>query len=60
MPNKERITAVVPLDFGKYFKGYGDVREVDWFDDVSLPCQWWVQTDGLSGGTLVEPDRFST
>ena len=35
MPNKERITAVVPLGLGKYFKGYGDVREVDWFDDVS-------------------------
>ena len=37
LPNKERITAVVPLGLGKYFKGYGDVREVDWYDEVSLP-----------------------
>ena len=31
------ITAVVPLGLGKYFRGYGYVREVDWYDDVSLP-----------------------
>ena len=37
LPDKERITAVVPLGLGKYFKGYGDVREVDWYDEVSLP-----------------------
>ena len=37
LPNKERITAVVPLGLSKYFKGYGDVREVDWYDEVSLP-----------------------
>ena len=36
IPNKENITAVVPLGLGKYFRGYGYVREVDWFDDVSL------------------------
>ena len=37
MPNKERIVAVVPLGLGKYFTGYKEVREVDWYDDVSLP-----------------------
>jgi L-ascorbate metabolism protein UlaG (beta-lactamase superfamily) len=37
LPNKERITAIVPLGLGKYFKGYGDVREVDWYDEVTLP-----------------------
>jgi L-ascorbate metabolism protein UlaG (beta-lactamase superfamily) len=37
LPNKERITAIVPLGLGKYFKGYGDVREVDWYDEVNLP-----------------------
>jgi L-ascorbate metabolism protein UlaG (beta-lactamase superfamily) len=25
------------LGLGKYFKGYGDVREVDWYDEVTLP-----------------------
>ena len=34
--NKHRITAVVPLGLGKYFKDYGDVREVDWYDEVTL------------------------
>ena len=38
LPNKERITAVVPLGLGKYFKGYGKVVEVDWYDDVTLPA----------------------
>ena len=37
LPNKERITAVVPLGLGKYFKGYGSVHEVDWYDEVTLP-----------------------
>ena len=37
LPNKERVTAIVPLGLGKYFKGYGDVREVDWYDEVTLP-----------------------
>ncbi|HCQ81350.1 MAG TPA: hydrolase [Rhodobiaceae bacterium] len=36
LPNKHRITAVVPLGLGKYFKDYGDVREVDWYDEVTL------------------------
>ena len=36
LPNKERITAIVPLGLGKYFRGYGDVREVDWYDEVTL------------------------
>ena len=39
LPNKQRITAVVPLGLGKYFKGYGKVVEVDWYDDVSLPAK---------------------
>ena len=37
LPNKERITAIVPLGLGKYFKGYGTVKEVDWYDEVTLP-----------------------
>lgn len=37
LPNKQRITAIVPLGLGKFFNGYGAVREVDWFDEVTLP-----------------------
>jgi L-ascorbate metabolism protein UlaG (beta-lactamase superfamily) len=37
LPNKERITAIVPLGLGKYFTGYGAVKEVDWYDEVTLP-----------------------
>lgn len=37
LPNKQRITAIVPLGLGKYFKGYGTVHEVDWYDEISLP-----------------------
>ena len=39
LPNKERITAVVPLGLGKYFKGYGTVHEVDWYDEITLPAK---------------------
>ena len=39
MPNKNRITAVVPLGLGKYFKGYGKVVEVDWYDEITLPAK---------------------
>ena len=39
MPNKDRITAVVPLGLGKYFKGYGKVHEVDWYDEITLPAK---------------------
>lgn len=39
LPNKERITAVVPLGLGKYFKGYGTVHEIDWYDEITLPAE---------------------
>ena len=39
LPNKGRIAAVVPLGLGKYFKGYGRVQEVDWYDEVTLPAK---------------------
>ena len=39
LPNKQNITAIVPLGLGKYFKGYGAVREVDWYDEVTLPAK---------------------
>lgn len=39
LPNKERITAVVPLGLGKYFTGYGKVHEVDWYDEITLPAK---------------------
>ena len=39
LPNKQRITAIVPLGLGKYFKGYGKVHEVDWYDEITLPAQ---------------------
>jgi N-acyl-phosphatidylethanolamine-hydrolysing phospholipase D len=41
LPNRENITAIVPLGLGDYFtkRGYGTVREVDWYDDVTLPSR---------------------
>lgn len=38
MPGKERIVAIVPLGLGAYFRerGYREVREVDWYDEVRL------------------------
>ena len=38
LPHRERIVAIVPLGLGHYFRtrGYGDVREVDWHDQVML------------------------
>ena len=39
LPNKQRITAVVPLGLGKYFKGFGTVHEVDWYDEITLPAK---------------------
>ncbi len=37
LPNKQNITAIVPLGLGKFFDGYGTVHEVDWYDEVKLP-----------------------
>ena len=37
LPGKQNVTAIVPLGLGKYFKGYGKVHEVDWYD--SVPCR---------------------
>jgi L-ascorbate metabolism protein UlaG (beta-lactamase superfamily) len=39
LPNREKITAIVPLGLGKYFteRNFGKVIEVDWYDDVELP-----------------------
>lgn len=36
IPNKERISVVVPLGLGGYFRnsGYTDVSELDWYDSV--------------------------
>lgn len=39
LPNKQSVTAVVPLGLGKFFKGYGKVVEVDWYDEVTLPAK---------------------
>ena len=38
LPGKESITAVVPLGLGKFFRdrGFIDVREVDWYDEVTI------------------------
>lgn len=36
LPNKERITAIVPLKLGDFFRsrGYTNVVELDWYDSV--------------------------
>lgn len=39
LPNRETITAVVPLGLGKYFveRNFGKVVEMDWYDEFELP-----------------------
>lgn len=39
LPNRETITAVVPLGLGKYFveRNFGRVIEMDWYDEFGLP-----------------------
>ena len=57
MPNKERITAVVPPDsvnISRVIKMCG--KSIGLM--MSRFTQWWVQTDGLSGCALVEPIAF--
>lgn len=38
LPGKDRITALVPLRLGDFFRrrGYADVRELDWHESVTL------------------------
>ncbi len=38
IPNKDSITAIVPLGLAPYFeeRGYGAVHEVDWFEAISF------------------------
>ena len=39
LPNRETITALVPLGLGKYFveRNFGKVIEMDWYDEFELP-----------------------
>ncbi len=36
LPNKENVTAIVPLGLGKYVQGFGAIHEVDWYDRVKI------------------------
>ena len=38
LPGKDSMTAVVPLGLGRFFRnrGFTDVREVDWYDEVTV------------------------
>jgi L-ascorbate metabolism protein UlaG (beta-lactamase superfamily) len=41
LPNRDKITAIVPLGLGSYFekRGFGVVHEVDWYEDITLPSR---------------------
>ncbi len=70
LPNRERITTVVPLGLGHYFaeRGYAHVIELDWFEDTmaaglkftALPVIHWSKrspfktNDTLWAGFAIE------
>ena len=58
LPNRETITALVPLGLGKYFveRNFGKVIEMDWYDEFELdgpldPLKWHHQTQLPNGNS---------